>query len=305
MKARSLKSLGEFGLIDLIRKWTPKHRNVLRGIGDDAAVLRSTRGRTQLLSIDTIVEDVDFRKRDATPQQIGWKALAVNLSDIAAMGGIPTAAVVSLTMPRNTPLRFVKGFFDGIKRLSDRFGVALVGGDLSRGSKISSSVAILGEVPRNQATLRSGARVGDVICVTGRFGGSILGRHLTFAPRIAEGRFLATSGVTSMIDVSDGLMQDLGHLVSSSKLAFQMDATKIPVTSAAKRLARGNRARALEHALYDGEDFELLFTISSKRFARVEQHWKKRFQTPLTAIGRIVRRKGSPSVRSGQGYQHF
>ncbi|OGX05333.1 MAG: thiamine-phosphate kinase [Omnitrophica bacterium RIFCSPLOWO2_12_FULL_50_11] len=295
-----IESIGEFGLIRLIQGWLNQH------ILDDTAVLPAPSGRNQLLTIDTLVEGVDFLRGRATPEQLGWKALAVSLSDIAAMGGKPEAAVISLTLPRRTPVRFVRKFYDGLQKLARRFQVALVGGDLSRGSKLSCSVAVLGEAGRKRTIFRTGAKVGDFICVTGRLGGSILGRHLTFMPRIKEGQFLARGGVHSMIDVSDGLVQDLNHLLSQGKLAYALDETQIPVTPAARKLARGNFKKTLAHALTDGEDFELLFTISPRQFRKLQPLWKRRFRTPVSVIGRVIRRpKGWKAPQGRCGFRHF
>lgn len=293
-------SIGEFGLIQLIGRWT--HQQVL----DDAAVLSTRHGRNQLLTIDTLVEDVDFRMRAATPEQIGWKALAINLSDIAAMGGKPKAAVISLTLRPQTPVSFVRKFYDGLAKLARRFQVALVGGDLSRGSKLSCSIAVLGEAERGQTIFRAGAKAGDLICVTGQLGGSILGQHLKFLPRIEEGQFLARNGVHSMIDVSDGLVQDLNHLISQGHLGYELDENQVPIAPAARKLARGNFEKALAHALTDGEDFELLFTISHRNFKRLKPIWKRRFRTQVTAIGRVSQRsKGWKPPHHASGYQHF
>ena len=307
MKKQTVEQLGEFGLIDEIKKWAPLTlRKGIVGIGDDAAVFQTNRGMNQLLTIDTLVEDVDFIKTKATPQEIGWKALAVNLSDIAAMGGIPKFAVVSLILPPRTSVEFVKGFYEGIRKLAQKFNVSIVGGDLSRGSVISSSIALVGEVDPKLVIYRNQAKPGDFICVTGRLGGSILGKHLNFIPRIKEGQFLARQGVSAMIDISDGLKQDLKHITDDSKVGGMLDERKIPVSKDALKLEKGNRKEALEHALSDGEDFELLFTISEDRLYPLEKAWKKRFKTELTQIGKIVERGNATlEMRKRLGFQHF
>lgn len=299
-------SIGEFGLIEKIKGWCPVRGEVVCGIGDDAAVLRTNDPRLyQLIAIDTIVEGVDFKMNQATPGEIGRKALAVNLSDIAAMGGRPVAAVVSLTLPRRTNISFVQRFYAGMGKLARRFGVSMVGGDLSRGRQMSASIAVLGEVERRHCVFRTRAKAGDRIGVTGVLGGSILGKHLTFEPRIEEGQFLARHGASAMIDISDGLAQDLGHLFEKNRLGFVLDEQKIPVSCAAVRLARGNRKRALGHACSDGEDFELLFTMSAARLRKLQAGWPKRFSVPLTVIGKVVKgpRKGAGHFRPG--FRHF
>ena len=303
---KTIESLGEFGLIHEIQKWIPKAKTIRQGIGDDAAVFNGASGTYQLLTIDTIVEDVDFLKRKATPQEIGWKALAINLSDIAAMGGIPKVAVVSLTLPKKTSVQFVKGFYEGVKRLAKKFGVSIVGGDLSSGPKISSSIVVLGEAKKKWTVFRTGTKIGDFICVTGHLGGSILGKHLHFMPRVREGEFLAKRGASAMIDISDGLGQDMDHLITESKTAFLIDETKIPISQAARKLARGNPKKELIHAFCDGEDFELLFTISPRKFQAIKKNWSKNFSILLTVIGRVVKWYGSRLAQHKHvGYRHF
>ncbi len=317
MNNKTIETLGEFGLIDEIKKWVPpltltlipqgrgKGEGIV-GIGDDAAVFRSSGKMNQLLTIDTLVENVDFVRNQTTPQKIGWKALGINLSDIAAMGGIPKVAVVSLILPRRTELNFVKGFYEGIRKLAQKFGVLIVGGDLSKGSVISCAIAMVGEADPKFTVYRSGAKIGDFICVTGRLGGSILGKHLDFMPRIKEGLFLAKHGVSAMIDISDGLCQDLKHITNESKVGGMIDERKIPIAKAALKLAKGNRKNALEHALSDGEDFELLFTVAENCLYPLEKIWRKWFKTELTQIGKIVARDNATlEMRKRLGFQHF
>ena len=303
---KTIHSIGEFGLIREISKWVPGGAGVIRGIGDDAAVLNVKGKGYQLLTVDSMVEGVDFSRREATPEQIGRKALAINLSDIAAMGGVPKAAVVSLILPTNTNLVFAKRFYQGLLRLARRYAVAIVGGDLSRGPVIMCTIAVLGETLNRRAVFRTGARIGDYVCVTGKLGGSILGKHLKFTPRLREGQFLSKHGVSSMIDISDGLLQDLQHLTEKPGLTLMIADRDIPIDPAAFRLAHRNRAKALMHALRDGEDFELLFTVAPAKFRRLTQLWPRRFSVPLTAIGRVVEgRKARAHEFKRLGFQHF
>ncbi|OGW84618.1 MAG: thiamine-phosphate kinase [Omnitrophica bacterium RIFCSPHIGHO2_02_FULL_46_11] len=303
---KTIESLGEFGLIDKIKEWVPRSPKMICGIGDDTAVFRASSGTYQLLTIDTIVEDIDFKLSKARPEEIGWKALGINLSDIAAMGGTPKLAVISLTLPRKTSLQFVKGFYAGAGKLAKKFNVSIVGGDLSKGAKMSASVALLGESNPRRTIFRKGAKVGDFICVTGTLGGSILGKHLSFTPRIKEGEFLARHGVSSMIDISDGFLQDLNHLVYTPGVTFMISEREIPISKAAMKLARGNRRKALNHALSDGEDFELLCTVSPKNFHKVQKNWRRRFVIPFTAIGRVVRSSEAHRPQDRRlGFQHF
>ena len=311
----TVRSIGEFGLIRQIRKWVPKNRKIKRGIGDDAAVFDAARpDEYQLLTIDTIVEDIDFRKNEATAEQIGWKAMAVNLSDIAAMGGVPKFAVISLTLPKHMAVGFVKSFYRGANQLSRKFHVSIVGGDLSKGKKIIATVALLGEVRKTQVIFRDGAKSGDLICVTGSLGGSIAGKHLTFLPRVREGQLIARFGANALIDISDGLVQDLGHLVAAkqspqtekTRLAWRLFERRIPISKDAQRLARGNFKKALDRALYDGEDFELLFAISPAKFGPLEKAWASSFSIPLTVVGEMIRKpKGWKSSYRHSGFRHF
>ena len=306
MSKDTIESLGEFGLIEEIKKWLGPIPKAFTGIGDDAAVFCAQPGMNQLLTIDALVENVDFIRNKAAAEQIGHKALGVNLSDIAAMGGIPKAAVISLILPKWTEISFVKGFYVGIRSVAKKFGVVVVGGDLSKGPVVCCSIAMIGEAAPKYTVRRSGAKVGDFICVTGRLGGSILGKHLDFTPRVAEGQFLARQGVTAMIDISDGLAQDLTHITSESKVGGVIDERKIPVSNEAVKLANGNKRAALDHALADGEDFELLFTIAENRLYSLEKAWRKRFKIPLTQIGKIVARNNATlEMRKRLGFQHF
>jgi thiamine-monophosphate kinase len=206
------------------------------GIGDDAAVLRGPGNRRLLVASDMLIEGVHFRRRGASPQQIGWKALACNVSDIAAMGGRPLWAVVSLGAPPSTPVRWVDGIYQGLARCARRFNVSLVGGDTVRAPVVVLDVAITGTVERSHLTLRSGARVGDALFVTGRLGGSLRsGRHLRVVPRLREAQVLLRRvRIHAMIDLSDGLASDLWQMSRASEVALRVEAARIPVSRAAR-----------------------------------------------------------------------
>lgn len=303
---QSLRTIGEFGLIERVKKIFRSGKDVVCGIGDDAAVYTVSKTRCQLLAVDTIVDGVDFDLKNARPEEIGRKALAINLSDIAAMGGIPKMAVVSLTLPVETKIHFMERFARGMNDLARQYNISIVGGDLSKGSELSCTVAITGEAERNSIVYRKGAKDGDLICVTGCLGGSILGKHFKFTPRVTEGQFLAEFGVTAMIDISDGLIQDLNHLATVNRLGYVLDEKNIPVSAAAEKLARKDKKSALNHALYDGEDFELLFTVSRRRRDQLFNLWKRLFHTPLTVIGEMVaNKKSKPYLNKEAGYSHF
>lgn len=300
----NISHIGEFDLIERIKRRTPKSKNILIGIGDDAAILKKS-GRNILLTTDLLVENVDFSFKTAMPEQIGRKALAVNLSDVAAMGGIPKTAVIGLVVPPKTDVNRIERFYQGLLKLAKQFKVSIAGGDLSKGPLWMVSVTLLGEANR-KSILRSGAKAGDLIGVTGKLGGSIRGKHLNFIPRVEEGKFLADSGIHSMIDISDGFLQDLGHILRASKTGALVALDHVPISKDAK---------TLDQALSDGEDFELLFTASPAIWKKLEPKWKKRFRTPLFCVGMITRIKNQIMyLQNGRivtfkpkkaGYQHF
>ncbi|PIQ86338.1 MAG: thiamine-monophosphate kinase [Candidatus Omnitrophica bacterium CG11_big_fil_rev_8_21_14_0_20_45_26] len=302
-------------LLKEIKTQFKTHFPVTVGIGDDAAVLRQSKAKKTLLAVDLMVENIDFTFEKITPEAVGRKALAVNLSDIAAMGGKPAAAVVGLVLPRKVPVRRVKRFMNGLKQMARQSGVVVAGGDLSRGPCWMISVTITGEMKKNiKPVCRSGGRAGDVIAVTGELGGSIEKKHWAFTPRLKEGAWLAERGVHAMMDVSDGLLQDLDQLLLASGTAASIDFSCIPISKTAKHLSR-SKEEALGHALSDGEDFELLFTVSAHQWEKIKADWRKHFKTPLTQIGRVVGGKPCIYFKYGQkpvmyrpkqkGYDHF
>ena len=277
----SLRTLGELGLIARLRRRVRRSATVLVGIGDDAAVLRIPHGQRRLLfASDMLVEGVHFNRRSVSARDIGWKALACNISDIAAMGGHPRWAVVSLGVPRTAPVAFVDGLYAGLEHCARRFHMTLVGGDTVRAPQVIVDVAILGTVEPRHLVLRSGALVGDILFVTGRLGGSLpSGRHATFIPRLREAQALLKQlRVHAMMDLSDGLAADLRQMSRASGVTFRIDADRIPVS---------NAARTVFHALMDGEDFELLFALSAREAARVP---RRLGNCPVTRIGSVIRR---------------
>jgi thiamine-monophosphate kinase len=291
-----ISALGEDRLIARISKQLPAGNFVRRGIGDDCAVFRIDARRDGLLASDMLVEGVHFSAR--TPaEQVGWKLLAVNLSDIAAMGGTPRAAVVSLGLPRSTPVAWVEKLYRGLGRCARRYGVSIVGGDTVRAPKRVADLAILGEVPAGKAVLRSGAQPGDFILVTGRLGGSFKsGRHLSFTPRLKEAAELVRQGKpTAMMDLSDGLWIDLPRLCKASGVCAEIETASVP----------RNKNCSISEALTDGEDFELMLTVRPKNLNGL-------LRRGLTPIGKILpSKKGTPAVRwlglksSPKGFRHF
>ena len=306
MKPR-LFDLGEKKLIERMARPIRTDRSVLKGIGDDCAVLEGPKGKFLLFASDMLVEGVHFR-RTAPATAIGWKALAVNVSDIAAMGGLPRHAVISVGLPRALPVRFVDGLYEGLRRCARRFGVNLVGGDTNRSEKMVIDVAILGEVERDRVVYRSGAKVGDLLLVTGRLGGSVRsGRHFTFTPRLKEARMItAKVRPHAMIDLSDGLGPDLVRLCETSGVGAELDASLIPC----------QKGCTLSQALTEGEDFELLIAVDKTQANRLAFWAKRHLPCGLRRIGRVSARFGKNGVTliaprgvrvptSIDGFRHF
>lgn len=293
--------LGEFGLIKRFKKSIKTYASVIKGSGDDCAVLSFDKNRYQLLTCDMIVEGVDFTLKDS-PYLIGRKALAVSISDIAACAGLPRYCLVSLGMTKNTSVEFIDKLFKGMLNIAAKYNINIVGGDISCARQLIIDVSMLGVVEKKYLALRSGAKIGDIIFVSGKLGGSIWGKHLRFIPRIKEVRFLVKNfKINSMIDISDGLAQDLGHILGQSSVGAVIYEDLIPIS---------NRARNLKDALFMGEDFELLFTMS-------HNETKKFFAKKLTnfkPIGEIVDKKyglrlidkiGKEKIIQAKGFQHF
>lgn len=300
-----LKSIGEMGLISMMAKGMRLDSSVVKGIGDDTAVIKWTRDRYLLFTCDILIEDVHFRRKTAAPFEIGWKAMARNISDIAAMGGVPRYAVVSAGLDPNLPARFVKELKRGMVVAADRFGVNIVGGDTSRSKKIIIDVSLIGKVEKENLVLRSGAKEGDVILVTGSIGGSFRGKHLNFIPRLEEARVIVRNfKVNSMIDVSDGLFLDLSRILEASKVGARLYANAIPITPG---------AAPLDKAVREGEDFELVFTMPIVEARKFFRTMLLKMKTPVTLIGEITSRRrgfvlmtehGEKKI-ANSGYMHF
>ncbi|HUG92919.1 MAG TPA: thiamine-phosphate kinase [Planctomycetaceae bacterium] len=252
----------EFALVERLRRRVSPRPWVALGIGDDAAALRLPASGDCLVTVDLLMEGTDFTFPPATAALAGRKSLAVNLSDIAAMAGRPLAAFVALALPRERGAAFAEEFLDGLIALADEFEVALAGGDTNIWSgPLVASVTVVGEPTGRGPVTRSGARPGDWIFVTGALGGSLAGRHLTFPPRVAEARRLHQAvELHAMIDLSDGLASDLRHILEASAVGAVLYEERIPISEAV--LACRDGRTPLEHALGDGEDFELLFAVS-------------------------------------------
>jgi thiamine-monophosphate kinase len=277
---------GEFDFIEWIRSRTKGHPRVPLGIGDDAAVLRFPEPADCLVAVDTLMEGVHFNYPEMSAAQIGRKALAVNLSDIAAMAGRPLAAVVGVVFGRKLGTPFARELESGLLTLAEEFEVALIGGDTNTWEgPCVVSVTVLGEATGKGPVQRDGAKVGDWIFATGSFGGSLLRKHHEFQPRVEEALALNEAvSLNAMIDVSDGLAADLYHILDESQVGAVLDARHIPLSEEARNA--NDQRTPLDHALSDGEDFELLFTVSADDGQQLLK--QSPIAVPLSKIGEIV-----------------
>ena len=308
--------MNEVELIARLVPALPRNASVVVAAGDDCAVLDLGAPEFVLFKTDAVVEGVHFTA-ETPPEKIGRKALARCLSDIAAMAGTPNSALVTLALPKNFDPERVEKIYTGLNALAVEHGVAIVGGETTTNpERVLISIALLGTVARDKCVLRSGAKAGDAIFVTGQLGGSAHAKHLDFEPRLAEARWLADNfPVHSMIDLSDGLASDLRHVLKASGVGAELLSRSIPISRAAKLAARAESSAKppLLAALTDGEDFELLFTVASKMSVAVLDGWKKQFPAvPLACIGRItaepgLRLRDQNGVRNlhVHGYTHF
>lgn len=292
-----LVELSEDEIVSRLVKGFPAGKNVRVGIGDDCAVIGSPTDETwQLLKTDCVVEGVHFLP-EAAPEKIGWKAMARPLSDIAAMGGVPQYALVTIALSPQTTLQFLQGVYRGLRKAADRFEVAIVGGETAQATPgaMFISVALTGSVERARCVTRSGGRAGDLLFVTGRLGGSIKGRHLTFIPRIEEARWLTSKfSIRAMMDLSDGLAADLPRLARASGVGFVLDEAAVPRTPSC----------SVEAALKDGEDYELLFCLSPGNAEKLERGWRTRFpKLELTRVGQLSA-KVQRALKT-HGFDHF
>jgi len=257
--------MNELDLIRWIRTQVGDSPAVPVGIGDDCAALRMPPGKVLLVTTDMVIAGVHFDPQTATAEQVGHKAMARGLSDIAAMAGDALAVVVALAAPRGMESKYFQELFLGMKSVADAFGVQIIGGDMASGDlPLTLTVTALGAGAEGALALRSGASPGDAALVTGELGGSILGRHLTFLPRLNEAKWLRGEiAIHSMVDLSDGLATDAGHVAEESRVAIELWDDAIPISRAAGELARTSGKTPLEHALTDGEDYELFFTADA------------------------------------------
>ena len=329
-----IKKIGEFGLIDLIRKKIfTRDKRVVLNIGDDAAVLRGSKNKLLVFTTDTLMENVHFDLKYCSYRDVGWKSMAANLSDIAAMGGIPLAGIISLGVSSRTKVEDILKLYSGLKTLSSRFKCPVVGGDIFSSKSLVITISLLGEVEKNLFKTRSGAKVGDLICVTGdlgeaeaglrflkkssknkiQFNDSITKKHLNPYPRIEESRLLVKNlKVTSMIDISDGLSSDLYHLCEESNKGALIYADKIPISQKTRWTCKLLNLSPLNLALSSGEEYELLFTLSPEEEKKLLKVTQGKFQVSI--IGKIKNIKEGVKIldQDGKirnlkktGYRHF
>ncbi len=327
----SLEGLGEFGLLESLGVFRATLPPGWVGPGDDTAVIPRGAGAT-LFTTDCLVEGVHFRRSTTGAADLGYRAVAVNVSDVAAMGGRPLAFTVSLALPRETPEDWVRDLHAGMREAGEQFGCPLVGGDTVSGPLVFLSVALLGESPAGGPLLRSGARAGDDLFVTGTLGDSAAGllllesgaadagafaptlvaRHRRPSPRLALAGRLADGLATAMIDVSDGLLQDLSHLLAASAVGATLWREQLPLSGALQAAAPALERDPAELALGGGEDYELLFTAPPGRRTAVFQA-AAREASPLARIGTVEAAPGTRLTAGGEpvplpargGFDHF
>ncbi|MBW2057477.1 MAG: thiamine-phosphate kinase [Deltaproteobacteria bacterium] len=347
MGKTEITEIGEFGLIRRIRKrYSRASPFVLSGIGDDAAALRFPPGHSVLVTTDTLVENVHFSRQSTLPYLLGVKSLAVNLSDLAAMGGTPRFFLLSLGIPKGLSLSFVERFFQGIGESAETYGVLLVGGDITAAANLVITGVAIGHSPPGEMVCRGGAQPGDRIYVTGPLGDSALGleilrqrglrprdftyrgeirgrdgdllglvrKHLAPVPQVLKGRKIAESGCASaMIDISDGLLADLGHIMEESRVGARVWVEKVPRSEAFERWASHYHHSPMDLVLAGGEDYELVFT-APRDLLEGDPSCARLDGLPVHPIGEVTARAGNltlvggdqkPYHPAGLGYDHF
>ena len=284
----ALNTLGEQEIIKRLSSLLPiSQDSVVNGIGDDVAVIHlPNMDNDFLLTSDAVIEGIHFLS-ETEPERIGHKAIGRALSDIASTGGTPLWALINLTAPADMDIEHIEGIYRGAQALAKRYGLSIIGGDTTQVDTLQLHVFAIGQLPHGTALLRSDAKEHDLIYVTGSLGGSIQGKHLDFTPRIKEGVWLRENNwAHAMIDLSDGLATDLRHILKRSRKGAIIHQSQLPISEAAKICA--DDKSPLDHALTDGEDYELLFTIAAETQSDFESAWQKQFNLPCTHIGEIT-----------------
>jgi thiamine-monophosphate kinase len=311
----NIKDIGEFGLIKKITRKS-RNKNVIVDIGDDAAVIKSFRG-LQVFTTDCLVEGDHFRREWFTPKQIGMKAIEINVSDIAAVGARPRYALVSLSLPNDLNVDFVEKMYQGMWKICDKYNIDIIGGNMAHSKQIFISITLTGEVNKDNLCLRDGAKPGDLILISGYLGNGRAGLRLlqrnvngfnnvksSYLEPKARLDFALdfSSFVNSMIDISDGLASDIGHICNESNCAAIIYKDKIPVRDDVRQVAKTLGEDYYDYALFGGEDFELAFTVSSDKLDKVNGF----------LIGEVTKGKGIKLVSKNKtefitkkGYDHF
>lgn len=321
----TIRDIGEFGLINRVARMLPGNNAVLEGIGDDCAVVKIG-GALILLSCDASIEDVHFKRSLSAPEDIGWKAMASAISDIAAMGGQPHFALITLACPSGTETHFVDRLYQGFSTVAKRFGVAIAGGDTTRSpSGIVIDIMVMGETVDDRYVLRSGAQQNDVLAVTGHPGRSAAGllalewglaacplipAHVFPVPRVEEGKWFAQQpGVHAMIDLSDGLVQDAGHIAERSGLGLDIDPERMPIAPELDTYKDSLGINPRDLALAGGEEYELILAMDPNHAKDIQQAFQKHFFQSLTIVGHFMEASqglclnGKPITP--QGFDHF
>ena len=318
MKIKSIG--GEFGLIERIKSKIKLYsKDVAAGIGDDAAVLKYDKKNYLLFTTDMLVENDHFSLKYSTPEQIGMKAIEQNVSDIAAMGGLPRHAVISLALPNDVDVEFVERLYDGINKKARKYKIDVVGGNITHSKEIVVNVAMIGLVEKKYLALRSGAKIGDLIFCSGDVGASTAGlellrhklkgksikKHLEPQCRLDLARKLVKDGINSMIDVSDGVASEVRHICEQSSVGALIYADEILISKNTINDAKKLNKYPLNFALYGGEDFELVFTANKNKLKQL-----KKFD--VTVIGEIADKKygiklikGNKKMNLESGFDHF
>jgi thiamine-monophosphate kinase len=331
-----LKEIGEFGLIKKLSEGSIfRENNVIKAIGDDAAVFIQSAGEVVLVTTDMMVERVHFLKNATSGFNLGYKSLAVNLSDIAAMGATAKEAFISIAIPNNYSIEFIEEIYKGIKHLAAKFQVNLLGGDTTGSKKdLVINVVVVGSAPKEEILYRNGAKNGDIIFCTGYLGDSRAGCHLIAnkiesesesfealknahlipRPCLREGKFLARcGGVNAAIDISDGLSSDLGHILEQSQVGAKIYAEKIPVSESLKTFCRLLNFDPVQYAVAGGEDYVLLFTAYSDQAKKIVKEYRENFNSLLFEIGEITDSNqlelefpnGKKELIAATGWNHF
>ena len=329
--------IGEFELIKLLTDDLSYNPQTIVGVGDDCSVYEIAKKRYLLSTCDMLIEDVHFSRKTASAFLIGCKAVACSLSDIAAMGGRPLFMMISLGLPETMAEEFVQDLYIGIRSMCREHKVMLVGGDTVRSpDKMVIDVSMIGECPSGKFVLRSGAKPGDALVVTGYLGESAAGldlltgkraepdterrsrlieAHVAPEPRCPQGAYLAEEfEIHAMIDISDGFSGDLMHICEGSKLGARVWADKIPVSDTLKEFCSGARVDPLDYAVNGGEDYELLFALAPPELKRLMRQWPKEFDIPLFHIGEmdkeiqgvhLLSEDGAERALDGRSFEHF